>query len=141
MATSFSGGRSRSTRREPPTMGKQLVNFITSGCESSALFFVIYKPTSYWWLACMSCWVIQLPSSLNHPNPLKIRNKLGKNFLPRWCISGTIIIITCACLFKMSIALYIPYDITFFFSFQEQYEFCYRCIQEYLSTESLYANV
>ena len=25
MATSYSGGRSRSTRREPPTMGKQLV--------------------------------------------------------------------------------------------------------------------
>jgi hypothetical protein len=38
MATSFSGGRSRSTRREPPTMGKQLVNFITCGCESSTLF-------------------------------------------------------------------------------------------------------
>ena len=36
MATSFSGGRSRSTRREPSTMIKQLVNFITSGCESSA---------------------------------------------------------------------------------------------------------
>ena len=35
MATSFSGGR---TRREPPTMGKQLVNFITCGCESSAPF-------------------------------------------------------------------------------------------------------
>jgi hypothetical protein len=31
MATSFSGGRSW---REPPTMGKQLVNFITCGCES-----------------------------------------------------------------------------------------------------------
>ena len=29
MATSFSGGGSRSTRREPPTMSKQLVNFIT----------------------------------------------------------------------------------------------------------------
>jgi hypothetical protein len=28
---------------EPPTMGKQLVNFITCGCESSAPFFVIYK--------------------------------------------------------------------------------------------------
>ena len=28
MATSFSGGESLSTRREPPTMGKQLVNFI-----------------------------------------------------------------------------------------------------------------
>ena len=36
----FSGGRSRSTRRESPTMGKQLVNFITCGCESSAPFFV-----------------------------------------------------------------------------------------------------
>jgi hypothetical protein len=52
MATSFSGGRSRSTRRESPTMGKQLVNFITCGCESSAPFFVIYKagrePTPYW---------------------------------------------------------------------------------------------
>jgi hypothetical protein len=27
-----------STRREPPTMGKQLVNFITCDCESSAPF-------------------------------------------------------------------------------------------------------
>jgi hypothetical protein len=37
---------------EPPTMGKQLVNFITCGCESNELFFVIYKagrkPTPYW---------------------------------------------------------------------------------------------
>ena len=38
MATSFTGGRSHSTRREPPTMGKRLVNFITCGCESSAPF-------------------------------------------------------------------------------------------------------
>jgi len=30
---------SQSTRREPPTMGKQLVNFITCGCESSAPLF------------------------------------------------------------------------------------------------------
>jgi len=47
--TSCSGGRSLSTRREPPTMGK----FITFGCESSAPFFVIYKagrePKPYWW--------------------------------------------------------------------------------------------
>ena len=46
----FSGGGSRSTRKEPPTLGKQLVIFI--GCESSAPFFVIYKagcePTPYW---------------------------------------------------------------------------------------------
>jgi len=53
MATSFSGGRSRSTWREPPTMGKQLVSFITCGCESSSPFFAIYKagrePTPYWW--------------------------------------------------------------------------------------------
>jgi len=53
MATNFSGGRSRSTRREPPTMGKQLVSFITCDCESSAPLFVIYKagrePTPYWY--------------------------------------------------------------------------------------------
>ena len=52
MATNFSGGGSRSTRRETPTLGKQLVSFITCGCESSAPFFVIYKagcePTPYW---------------------------------------------------------------------------------------------
>ena len=52
MATSFSGGGSRSTRREPPIMDKQLVNFITCGRKSSAPFFVIYKagcePTPYW---------------------------------------------------------------------------------------------
>jgi hypothetical protein len=38
MATRFSGGRIRSTLRKPPTMGKQLVNFITYDCESSAPF-------------------------------------------------------------------------------------------------------
>jgi hypothetical protein len=38
MATSFSGGGSR---REPPILGKQLVIFITCGCESSAPFYVI----------------------------------------------------------------------------------------------------
>ena len=39
MAISFSGGGNRSTRRETPTMGKQLVNFVTCGCESSTPFF------------------------------------------------------------------------------------------------------
>jgi hypothetical protein len=50
MATSFCGGRSRSTWREPSTMGKQLVNFITCDGKSSAPFFVIYKAgfTPYW---------------------------------------------------------------------------------------------
>jgi hypothetical protein len=43
MATNFIGGGSRGTRREPPTLGKQLVSFIIYGCESSAPFFVIYK--------------------------------------------------------------------------------------------------
>jgi hypothetical protein len=33
MATSFSGGGRLSTQREPPTMGKQLVNFITCGLQ------------------------------------------------------------------------------------------------------------
>jgi hypothetical protein len=39
MAISFSGGKSRSTEKEQPIMGTQLVNFITCGCESSAPFF------------------------------------------------------------------------------------------------------
>jgi hypothetical protein len=37
---------------EPLTISKQLVNFITCGCKSSAPFFVIYKagrePRPYW---------------------------------------------------------------------------------------------
>ena len=44
MAISFSGGRSRSTRTEPQTMGKQLVNFIACGCESSAPFLLFTNP-------------------------------------------------------------------------------------------------
>jgi hypothetical protein len=38
VVVSFIGGRSRRARREPPTMGKQLVSFITCGCKSSAPF-------------------------------------------------------------------------------------------------------
>jgi hypothetical protein len=34
----ISGGRSRSTQREPPTIGKQLVIFITCGCDPNAPF-------------------------------------------------------------------------------------------------------
>jgi hypothetical protein len=41
MATSFSGGRIRSTRREPPTMGKQLVNFIICGWEPLVFVFIL----------------------------------------------------------------------------------------------------
>jgi hypothetical protein len=44
MTTSFSGGRNQSTRREPLTMGKQLVNFITCGYESNAPFLQFTKP-------------------------------------------------------------------------------------------------
>jgi hypothetical protein len=41
MATSFSGGWTQSTQREPPTIGKQLVNLITYKAGS--------EPTLYWW--------------------------------------------------------------------------------------------
>ena len=44
METSFTDRRGRSTRREPPTMCKQLVNLITCGCESSAPFLSFTKP-------------------------------------------------------------------------------------------------
>jgi hypothetical protein len=57
--TSLSGGGSRSTRKKPPIMGKQLVSFITCGCESSAPYVVII-------LAILSIWI------LNHaPIPLQ----------------------------------------------------------------------
>ena len=75
-----------SIRRESPTMGKQLVNFISSGCGSSAPFFVIYKAgcelMPYWWYACMSCrsndlthWATRAPQNcrkkhqVDTPNP------------------------------------------------------------------------
>jgi hypothetical protein len=38
VAVSFIGGGNWSTWRKPSTMGKQLVSFITCGCESSAPF-------------------------------------------------------------------------------------------------------
>jgi hypothetical protein len=38
MATSFSGGRSRSTRIEPPTMGKQLVTLSLAAASRVHLF-------------------------------------------------------------------------------------------------------
>ncbi len=51
MVTTFSGGRSRSTQREPPTIGKQLVIFITCFCESSAPFLVHLDQRSRWTIA------------------------------------------------------------------------------------------
>ena len=51
MATSFSGGGSQSTRREPPTMGKQLVNFINCGCELSAPFLAHLTQRVMWGIA------------------------------------------------------------------------------------------
>ena len=66
MTTNFSGGK---TRRKPPTMGKQLVNFITS--ESSAPFFVVYKDDANPRRIRdrLVRVVIQLPNSLSHPGP------------------------------------------------------------------------
>ena len=47
MATSFSGGRSRSIRREPPTMVKQLVSFIICGVLVIGLYELLRNPTTY----------------------------------------------------------------------------------------------
>ena len=80
MATSFSGGRSRSTRREPPTMGKQLVNFIICGCESSAPFLVIdlYEllgnPTKF-----LTHWATRAPLQ---------KESLTRGSMGRACVSG-----------------------------------------------------
>jgi hypothetical protein len=62
MATSFSGGRSWSIRREPPAMGKQLLNFITCGCESSAPFCNLQR-----WARTHAVLVIGLYELLGNP--------------------------------------------------------------------------
>jgi hypothetical protein len=73
MATSFSGGGSRSTRREPPTMGKQLVNFITCGCESSAPFLLCTKPGANT-RRCIQTFFVGCGQALTQLKLNKIRN-------------------------------------------------------------------
>ena len=92
MAPRFNSGGSRSTRRERPILGKQLVNSNTCGCESNAPLFVICKagrePTPYWWKACMSCW-IKRPNSLSHPGPWIIIKHVEEWIKSSHCQSST----------------------------------------------------
>jgi hypothetical protein len=53
MAISFSGGGSWSTRREPSTLGKQLVNFITDITE---ILLKVALNTNYSKLYQTTCW-------------------------------------------------------------------------------------
>jgi hypothetical protein len=62
MSSSFSGGRSRSAQRKPPTMGKQLVSFITCNCESSAPFCNLHR-----WTRTHTVLVIGLHELLGNP--------------------------------------------------------------------------
>ena len=64
MAASFNGGRSRSTRRELPTMGKQLGSFITCGCDSSTPFLQFTKPGAN--PRRIGDKLVWLPNSLSH---------------------------------------------------------------------------
>jgi hypothetical protein len=92
MATSFSGGRSR---REPPTMGKQLVSFIT--CESSAPFFIyIYtKEVLIYNLNIFYCQpIIDNGSDTN--------NKLTRSS-PSYIYIFSVIIYNCTCIFSGAI--------------------------------------
>jgi hypothetical protein len=59
----FNGGRSRSIRREPPTMRKQLVIFITCGCESSSSFFCNLQSRVGTHAVLMICWYEWLGNS------------------------------------------------------------------------------
>jgi hypothetical protein len=67
-ASSFSAGRSWSTGREPPTIGKQLVNFITCDYESSVPFFVIWY----------SCNIVE--SGVKHKKLYQIKSFFKKSF-------------------------------------------------------------
>jgi hypothetical protein len=68
MATSFSGGRSQSTWREPPNTGKQLVGFITCGCESSAPFLQSRVRTHNVLVIGLyeACWSSEISIDLSH---------------------------------------------------------------------------
>ena len=69
MATSFSGERSRSTRREPPTMYKQLLILYHLRLRVECALFVIYEaghePTSYFHVYVLS--VVSTSQSFPHP--------------------------------------------------------------------------
>jgi hypothetical protein len=70
MATSFRVEEA-GVPRKPPTMGKQLVNFITCGCESSAPFFCNLQSRARTHavlvIGLYELLVIKLPNSLSHP--------------------------------------------------------------------------
>jgi hypothetical protein len=78
MATSVSGGGSRNSRREPPTMGKQLVNFITCSCESSAprpscltpmsLLYILYICLYLFCVCYMYIYVFSVPLYMVYEN-------------------------------------------------------------------------
>jgi hypothetical protein len=65
MATSFSGGRSRSTRREPLTMGKQLVNFIT--CDRVECTFICNLQSQMQTHAVLVIGLYELLGKSNYP--------------------------------------------------------------------------
>ena len=84
MATSFSSGRNRSTRREPPTIGQQLVIYITCGCESSAPFCNLQNQEGTHAVLVIGLYELlgnQLPNSLSHPGPASI----SMLFKSCWC--------------------------------------------------------
>jgi hypothetical protein len=87
MVTSFSDGRSWSTRREPPTMGKQLVNLITFGCESSAPFFFTSPGRPGELLSSLS---VRRPSvNISHFNLLLRNHRANCNqTLVEWSLDG-----------------------------------------------------
>jgi hypothetical protein len=93
MATSFSGGRSRSTQREPPTMGKQLVNFITCGKYYYFCRFELENMSIYEILPALGlqsvkgkiCIVMQLVVRFEISRiPFFVIYKAGRELTPYW---------------------------------------------------------
>jgi hypothetical protein len=84
----FSGERSRSTRKEPPTMGKQLVNFITCVCESNAPFCNLQSRARTHSHAAQLTSKQNKNLSINEKFNIDIICKLLYSFLIIYCVHG-----------------------------------------------------
>ena len=132
MSTSISGGRSRSTRREPPTIDRQLVNFITCGSSHHGLHHLFQ-----WYLSSIllysfvvaKYWLIQVLQPQTVIASVRIRNSF--NIIIAWQQINHSHYIVCV---KIRNKLHVIRLSIFRYSVASQHQCVYQCI---LITEDL----